>query len=349
MSDRRKKRKLNDFFINLKLPFPPLPDNREYVKIDKPAETISDLLKIIEEYKPGKRKRYGFDLKQLHKLKGILKVFDNIIGVKTVKRKIVEIIIYYLQDLEENFKNKLHTVIIGPPGCGKTMISTLLAKLYCQLGIIKTDKIVIAKRADLIGKYLGQTAPKTQAMIDKAMGGVLLIDEVYQLGNNEGRDIYSKECIDTINQNLTEHQGEFICIIAGYRADVERCFFAYNQGLNSRFTIRINMNEYEAGDLYKIFSKKCLDEGWELDKDVTDEFFAGKKDKFIYNGRDMETLFEYSKITHAKRVFTLPAEEKKIIKIIDVEEAYKLFTENSPHLNSLDKQYEDESIKRLYM
>ena len=109
------------------------------------------------------------------------------------------------------------------------------------------------------------------------------------------------------------------------------------------------MNEYEAGDLYKIFSKKCLDEGWELDKDVTDEFFAGKKDKFIYNGRDMETLFEYSKITHAKRVFTLPAEEKKIIKIIDVEEAYKLFTENSPHLNSLDKQYEDESIKRLYM
>ena len=349
MSRSSKKRKLNDFYINIDLPFPELPDNREYIPITQSVETISDLLKIIDEYKPNKRKKYGFDMKQLHKLKGILKTFDNIIGVKNVKKKIVEIIIYYLQDLEKNFRNKLHTVIIGPPGCGKTMISTMLAKLYCQLGIIKKDTVVVARRADLIGKYLGQTAPKTQEMIDKALGGVLLIDEVYQLGNNEGRDIYSKECIDTINQNLTEHQGEFICIVAGYRLDVERCFFAYNQGLNSRFTIRINMDDYEPGDLYKIFVKKCTDEKWPVGEDVTEDFFLGKKDKFIYSGRDMETLFEYTKISHAKRVFTLPPEEKKIIRLIDIEEAYKLFTDNSPHLNSYDKQFEDESIKRLYM
>ena len=104
----------------------------------------------------------------------------------------------------------------------------------------------------MIAKYLGQTAMKTRNVLESARGGVLLIDEAYSLGHKENRDMYSKECIDTINQNLTERQGEFICIIAGYKDSVEKCFFSYNPGLHSRFTMRINMDEYEAGDLIKI-------------------------------------------------------------------------------------------------
>ena len=342
----QKRRRLNeDYFIEIKEP--PFPEllyhkknkiKKEEVIIDQKIETIDDLLDIIKKYKPHRGKIYNFNIHLLHKLKNILIELNNIIGVKNVKKKIVEIIIYYLQDLEENFKNKMHTVIIGPPGSGKTMISKILAKIYYKLGIIEFDKFVCAKRPDLIGKYLGQTSHRTQHMIDRAMGGVLFIDEVYQLGNAEGRDSFSKECIDTINQNLTERQGEFICIIAGYKDSVEKCFFSYNPGLHSRFTMRINMDEYEAGDLIKIYEKNCRDEGWRIGEKLDEEFFMKNKKYFKYSGRDMETLFENTKIVHSKRVFSLPKSEKKKIMMIDVKNAYDLFISNSSYAEEIKNQ-----------
>ena len=106
------------------------------------------------------------------------------------------------------------------------------------MGVIKGNKrniygenkyeFKIVKRSDLIGKYLGHTAAKTQKVIDSCKGGVLFIDEAYSLGNPEGRDSFSKECIDTINQNLTENKANLLCIIAGYKDALDKCFFAYN-------------------------------------------------------------------------------------------------------------------------
>jgi len=93
-------------------------------------------------------------------------------------------------------------------------------------------------------------------MIDAAKGGVLFIDEVYSLGNAEKRDSFSKECIDTINENLTTKKTDFICIIAGYKEDIKDCFFAYNAGLERRFPIRFHIDEYNASELFSIFKKK---------------------------------------------------------------------------------------------
>ena len=109
------------------------------------------------------------------------------------------------------------------------------------------------------------------------------------------------------------------------------------------------MDEYEPEDLFKIFKKKSLDEEWSLCDDIDEDFFTKNKKSFIYNGRDMETLFETVKIAHAKRVFTLPLNVKKKIKMIDLERAYVLFKDNSPHLNSLENESFDMFVSRMYI
>jgi SpoVK/Ycf46/Vps4 family AAA+-type ATPase len=119
----------------------------------------------------------------------------------------------------------LHTVIEGEPGTGKTELAEKIGKVYLKLGILKNDIFKKVKRSDLIAGYLGQTAIKTARLIEECKGGVLFIDEAYSLGNAEGkdgRDSFSKECIDVLNQSLTENKNNFVCIIAGYKEDLEK-------------------------------------------------------------------------------------------------------------------------------
>ena len=175
--------------------------------------------------------------------------------MKLVKKNIIDHILFYLQKLDTGLNNMLHTVIQGPPGTGKTELAKKISKIYLAMGILKNDTFKIVKRGDLIGKYLGHTSIKTQKVIDSCSGGVMFIDEAYSLGNVEGRDIYSKECIDTINQNLTENKSKFICIIAGYKSDLEDCFFSVNKGLGRRFAIRYTIDGYGGDDLFQIFKK----------------------------------------------------------------------------------------------
>ena len=160
-----------------------------------------------------------------------LERLNNVIGMKKVKENVFQMICYFLHGL--NGTGELnHCVITGPPGVGgKTTLASLLGDIYLRLGFLKNNNFVVARRSELIGKYCGHTAVQTQNKINEAEGGVLFIDEVYSLGNVRKSDAFTKECIDTINQNLTEKGDKFLCIIAGYKKDVEECFFAYNRGL----------------------------------------------------------------------------------------------------------------------
>ena len=302
-------------------------EEKEYEHIDVKIKSIDDLIELGKKY--DSNKRYNIDLKTLNNLVTPLEELKKMIGMKSVKENIVDHIIFYLQKFdEEGLNDMLHTVIQGPPGVGKTELGKILSKIYLAMGILKNDKFIIAKRSDLIGKYLGHTASQTQKIIDSAKGGVLFIDEAYSLGNPEGRDMFSKECLDTINQNLTENKKNFLCIIAGYKEALENCFFSYNEGLSRRFSIRYTIEPYNPDELKQIFIKIVKSNNWLISDDLDIKIFQENKDDFKFFGGDMETLFFSCKVVHARRVFCLDAEAKKKITNNDLIEGLKIFKKN---------------------
>ena len=275
-------------------------------------------------------KNYPVNFNLLVKIINPLKKLKKMIGMNDIKKNIIDQILYYIQDFDSDNNDLLHTVIKGPPGVGKTEIGKIIASILSSLNVIATDKVVIAKRNDLIGEYLGQTAIKTQKVIDKACGGVLFIDEAYSLGNENKNDSYSKECIDILNQNLTENKNKFICIIAGYSEELDNCFFSINPGLKRRFPFVYNIESYNSTELKNIF-KKCVNNGsWKLkikDSDL-ELFFKNNKKSFTNFGGDMEVLFLNCKYTHSKRIFLQNPNEKKKINFSDLNEAFIKFKEN---------------------
>jgi hypothetical protein len=198
------------------------------------------------------------------------------------------------------------------------------------MGILKEGIFKKVTRADLISGYLGQTALKTRDVIDECLGGVLFIDEAYALGNEEKRDSFSKECIDTLCEALSDHKDNLMVIIAGYEADLNNCFFSYNQGLNSRFTWRFKIDEYSAEDLYNIFIKKVVESGWSISDEskIDSKWFEKNKDHFRFFGRDIETLFAKTKIAHSRRVFCLDNSVKKILIIKDIDKGLEIYLQN---------------------
>lgn len=286
-------------------------------------------------------KLYPINLETIHKLALPLKKLKSMIGLNKVKDSILDMILYYVQNFEKNNKNMLHTVIEGPPGVGKTELGRIIAEIYASMGVIKSNKFKIVRRTDLIGEYVGHTAHKTQRAIDEANGGVLFIDEAYSLGSNEGKDSFSKECIDTINQNLSEQKKNLIVIIAGYPNELEKCFFSYNPGLNRRFPFRYSIDGYNETELKDIFMKKLNDIKWKLGDNVKDDFiinfFKNNLNKFGNYGGDIENLITMCKFCHSRRIIGKHPNNKKKLTSEDILNGMKKFMDmnKSKHMDKL--------------
>lgn len=289
---------------------------KEFIKIDKKIDNINDLIELGKLY--DDTKSYSLDLKILNKLVVPLEELNNMIGMKRVKVDIVDHILFNIQNLDDKNKDMLHTVIEGPPGVGKTELGKILGKIYLAMGVLKNNIFKKVSRSDMVAKYLGQTAIKTDELIDSCKGGVMFIDEVYSLGNKYLYDSFSKEAIDTLNQKLSELKNEFICIVAGYPREISECFFAYNQGLHSRFPIRFTIDPYTPKELLKIFNKVVIEGGWSLDPSVKSSFFKKNYTSFKYYGRDIENFFTKCKRAHSKRLFIEPESQKKLLTINDI-------------------------------
>jgi SpoVK/Ycf46/Vps4 family AAA+-type ATPase len=198
----------------------------------------------------------------------------------------------------------LHTVITGSPGVGKTEFAKILAKIYARCGFVKNDKLIEVSRKDLISGYLGRTAKKTTKIFKRAKNSVLFIDEAYSLGNTGNEDTYSKECIDIINKNLSENR-DTILIVAGYKKEIEECFFRVNPGLQRRFPFTYNIEGYNGAELFKILELKIKNDCWGIcdkDYDKIKNYIIKNKEKFVNNGGDMETLLMKAKIKNSRNI-----------------------------------------------
>jgi hypothetical protein len=193
------------------------------------------------------------------------------------------------------------------------------------MGILSNGKMHIASRPDLIGDVLGRTAILTQTFINKCIGGVMFIDEAYELGHDSGDDHYSKECIDTINRNLSEHR-DLLVIVAGYAEDLEECFFKHNAGLQRRFVFRYDINGYTSKELLEIFKLKVRNDEWSIDcaDKVLEDFFKKNHKVFTNFGGDIETFLLNCKIEHSKRV--LFEGSKKVLNLVDIKNGLSTFT-----------------------
>jgi SpoVK/Ycf46/Vps4 family AAA+-type ATPase len=287
----------------------------------------------------------------LHNIKEPLIELNNMIGMKDLKNNITDQILYFIQELYKNKDNSgdfMHTVIYGPPGTGKTEIAKIMGKIYSKIGILSKGTFRKVTRADLVSGYLGQTALKTRDVIKDCLGGVLFIDEAYALGNNEKRDSFSKECIDTLCEALSDNKNNLMVIIAGYETELKECFFNYNQGLDSRFTWRFSTDEYKADELFKIFLKKVCDIEWII-ADIKVEWFKKNMDYFKFFGRDMETLLAKTKIAHSKRVFCKPENEKKKIILVDLNKGFEMYLKNNDVKNRKEKGHLLKSLDYIYI
>ena len=345
------------------------------INIDAEINCVGDLIQLCNKYKLAENVEYNIDMKSLHKINDDLIELNDMIGMKTLKENIVDQLLFYLQNLhiykDAGHGSKrgniemgdfLHTVIYGSPGTGKTEVAKIIGRIYANLGVIKSKPALLSDkkkltpissssrskfkkvtRSDLVAGYLGQTALKTKDVIKDSLGGVLFIDEAYALGNTDKRDSFSKECIDTLCEALSDNKDSLMVIIAGYEKELNECFFSYNEGLNSRFIWRFKVDDYVAEDLRNIFVKKARDFGWLVEDELKVEWFEKNMKYFKYYGRDMETLFTKTKIAHGRRVFCKPDEMKKKIIMKDLEKGFELFIKNEEVKNRVN----DTSLKVL--
>lgn len=333
-NDYKKKFIQDDFYIKSKSfelypekkRLPPIIE-KEKININVELNNLDDLISLANKYPIKFNIEYNINMQAIHNIINPITKLNNMIGMNKLKESILDQIIYFIQDLHLNNGDFMHTVIAGPPGTGKTEIAKIMGEIFSNLGILKKKTFKKVTRSDLIAGYLGQTALKTREVIKECLGGVLFIDEAYALGNEQKKDSFAKECIDTLCEALSDHKENLMVIVAGYENDLNKCFFSYNKGLDSRFTWRFKTDDYNCGELNKIFNKKIKDISWKNDK-IKNKWFEDKMKFFSFYGRDMETLLAKVKIAHSRRVFCLPDKFKKHLTLEDLNKGYDMFLNN---------------------
>lgn len=295
--------------------------------------SIDNLISMIKDYKnkklPKKKERrfYPEKLSILPNILPELEELNNMIGMKILKSQIVDQILFFTQGVDESVM--LHTVLEGPPGTGKTTVSHIMSRLYSKLGILRKEKFNVVKRPDLISEYLGGTASKTLETLNRCKNGVMLIDEAYSLGAQAGQDdMYAKECVDTLNEYLSENSDKLICIIAGYKKQLNESFFSLNPGLKRRFPWTFTIENYTPDELAQIYFKQVAEKEWETDCKMEEIIALIKPVIHLFdgNGGDINTIIEKAMIFNTRNSFG--RESLYTLNICEFKEALDVFIIN---------------------
>ena len=235
------------------------------------------------------------------KLEDLLAELDGYIGLEIIKeevRSLINMVKVYKLRREHDLPTadlSLHMVFSGNPGTGKTMMARLMSRIYHSLGILSKGQLVEVDRSGLVAGYVGQTAIKTRKVIDKAMGGVLFIDEAYAL-NGKSENDFGQEAIDTILKAMEDHRDDLVVIVAGYTELMED-FVHSNPGLESRFNRFLFFPDYSVDEMMGIFDMRCRGSCYELAEDarplVRDYIAEESADQESFgNGRGVRNIFE---------------------------------------------------------
>ncbi len=210
----------------------------------------------------------------------------------------------------------LHLVFMGNPGTGKTTVARLLAKIYHAVGVLSKGQLVEVDRSGLVAGFVGQTALKTQEVVDKALGGVLFIDEAYALANQDNPNDFGREAIEVLLKGMEDHRDDLIVIVAGY-TDLMGDFIHANPGLESRFNKYFYFEDYDGGQLAEIFRSVCKKNGYELDESADKaaaeafQVMYDRRDENFGNARDVRNVFEAAVARQANRVAAIEAPQKE--------------------------------------
>ena len=254
---------------------------------------------------------------------------NELIGLSSIKHDVKELTDFAkVQKLRRDGGMKsvpvsLHLVFTGNPGTGKTTVARIISRIYKQIGVLSKGQLVEVDRSGLVAGYVGQTALKTQEKINKALGGVLFIDEAYSL--SQENDAFGQEAIDTILKAMEDHRDDLVVIVAGYTEPMEN-FINSNPGLKSRFNKYIEFPDYSVDELEEIFNMNLKKYEYEVEEDAKKhirQMISTRKltrlENFA-NAREIRNLFEEIVTNQARRIAKMENPTPDDIKLIKAED-----------------------------
>ena len=278
-----------------------------------------------------------------------LKKLDGLVGLAGVKKEISNLAAFLNLQIKRGETNTFqgkHYVFTGNPGTGKTTVARIMTDVFKTLGIVSRGQLVEADRAKLVAGYSGQTAIKTNQLVDQAIGGVLFIDEAYTLKSNDS-DSFGSEAIDTLLKRLEDDRGKFICIVAGYTEQMHD-FIDTNPGLKSRFTQTIHFDDYTPDELTQIFLNLASGKSFTIDEPTKAaihrqfEQLYLRRDKNFGNAREARRIFNEAVEKQSQRLVSLMNDPG-----FKEEEMYKLTTADLPMAQNESARPLDEVLNEL--
>ena len=281
----------------------PAAEPKEESEPEEPEPTLEELMAQLD------------GLCGLEKVKADVKSLVNLVKVRKLRQE---------HDLPVP-PLSLHLVFMGNPGTGKTTVARLLAQLYKAIGVLSKGQLVEVDRSGLVAGFVGQTALKTGEVIQKALGGVLFIDEAYALAGQDNPNDFGKEAIETLLKGMEDHRADLVVIVAGYTELMGR-FLHANPGLESRFNKYFYFEDYNGAQLMEIFCSMCEKNGYTLSDDsrayaeqYLKELYENRDENFG-NARDVRNLFERAVARQSDRVAALEAPSKEELMALTVAE-----------------------------